>query len=624
VLAAEALAHGGQYRGPSGPGPGGPGVPSLIPPPGGPSGPGGPTTGGRGAASDPISWQVWWEFNKDPFLQLRTAVMGEPVTSSDDFYLGPRRTVAVRDTLAPSTRDKRSKIVPALAHQLQTERNRDMVTACLVALAKIGLDGDGVVLEDVLQAHLNRDDQEVRETAALALGIAGRKQALPILAALLANDHVGKKLVGQEDVSERTRAFAAYGLGLIAERATDTAVKQQVHDLLAPVLADKETRSRDLRVAVIQALGLLTVRPDNAGDKHLLWQTLPELWEFYERDLGRAEQAVQSHVPIAVARLLGRGNSADHQRSKQRLAAELAPDSRRSAAIRQSAAAALGSMCLPAEICAEDAPYSAALLRTFRDGIDQQARYFALVALGRIGGAKNRADLMAAHDKSNKSIERPWCAMALGLVGRAAVKAGEADAEIGKALLHDLLDIQNDDAQAAFAVGLGLSGWVDAAPHVLDLLAKKERNETLAGYLCISLALLGYTAATDPLADVMTRSLHRPLLLQQSAVALGRLGDKRACERLAAMMKDNDSAAALAAVAGALSYIGDRRSIDPLLALLDDREVTRLGRAFVAAALGGVGDKDPVPWNTRLAVDANYYAAVDTFTNGRSGVLDIL
>jgi len=51
---------------------------------------------------------------------------------------------------------------------------------------------------------------------------------------------------------------------------------------------------------------------------------------------------------------------------------------------------------------------------------------------------------------------------------------------------------------------------------------------------------------------------------------------------------------------------------------------TSLARAFAAAALGGVGDKDALPWNTLIARDMNYMATVDTLVNGSTGVLDIL
>jgi HEAT repeat protein len=94
--------------------------------------------------------------------------------------------------------------------------------------------------------------------------------------------------------------------------------------------------------------------------------------------------------------------------------------------------------------------------------------------------------------------------------------------------------------------------------------------------------------------------------------------------QLLAMMKDAESAAVLAAIAVAIGRIGDRRAIEPLVGMTRDADLTKLARAFVAAALGGVGDKDPLPWNVPLSVDCNYAASVDTLTNGSTGVLDIL
>ena len=52
--------------------------------------------------------------------------------------------------------------------------------------------------------------------------------------------------------------------------------------------------------------------------------------------------------------------------------------------------------------------------------------------------------------------------------------------------------------------------------------------------------------------------------------------------------------------------------------------MSKLGRAFVAASLGGVGDKDEMAWNVPLSVDCNYATGIDTLTNGMTGVLDIL
>jgi HEAT repeat protein len=107
-------------------------------------------------------------------------------------------------------------------------------------------------------------------------------------------------------------------------------------------------------------------------------------------------------------------------------------------------------------------------------------------------------------------------------------------------------------------------------------------------------------------------------------VALGRLGDVRAVPRLVALLAECESTAAFAAVAVGLGNIGDRRSIDVLANVALDGDRTKMVRAFAAAALGFVGDKDPIPWNSRIASEINYMATVDTLTNGATGILDIL
>jgi len=159
---------------------------------------------------------------------------------------------------------------------------------------------------------------------------------------------------------------------------------------------------------------------------------------------------------------------------------------------------------------------------------------------------------------------------------------------------------------------------------VQRLLQQNEADEPFAGYLCISLALLGDTSAVPLLQEMLERSARRPFLLMQCAVALGCLGDHDATARLLTMLDGDHSLAVLAAVAAAVGRIGDRRAIEPLVSMAADGERSRLARAFLAAALGGVGDKDELPWNTPFAIDCNYLTTVDTLTNGSTGVLDIL
>jgi HEAT repeat protein len=169
-----------------------------------------------------------------------------------------------------------------------------------------------------------------------------------------------------------------------------------------------------------------------------------------------------------------------------------------------------------------------------------------------------------------------------------------------------------------------LTGYTLAPARMLSLLQKHESDTRTAGYICIGLGLLRDPGATQQLSDVMARSTRRPFLLQQCAVALGILGDRNANEQLVGMLKENDSVAVLAAIASAIGRIGDRRAIDQLITMSKDRSMSKLGRAFVAAALGGIGDKDELPWNVPLSVDCNYATGMDTLTNGATGVLDIL
>ncbi|MFT7535981.1 MAG: hypothetical protein ACI85K_001934, partial [Hyphomicrobiaceae bacterium] len=175
MLPETAYAHGGQYRGPgdvvppgpggggstgrpSGPttgGPAGPGAPAPSGPstggpagpstggPAGPSGGRGPTTGGRGApiGDDLTRWSFWWEFNKDPFIRLRDAVLqGGPQTGSDDFYLGSTRKVTTRDSLRPTTEDILGEILPGLKKAIDSTDQKDINSSCMIAMAKIGQD----------------------------------------------------------------------------------------------------------------------------------------------------------------------------------------------------------------------------------------------------------------------------------------------------------------------------------------------------------------------------------------------------------------------------------------------------------------------------------------------------
>lgn len=660
-LPAPAFAHGGQYRGPDDvvpPDARNPGRPPTPRPPGNrppnqpdkpqtgdprftpPPGPSGrpqtgsdrnPTRTPRGVDPGPdlTKWQYWWEFNKDPYLNLKEAVHSLGVVSGSDLHYMGKGASLGRDTLRPSTSDILERVLPGLQRMIDGTTQRDIVSAAMVAMAKIGADhpARNIRILDVFRARLRVDDQEVRETAALAMGISQMPAAVADLTALAQDSAEGRRLTDRGEVDDRTRAFACHGLGLIAHASSDVALKRRVLDAVRDLVTGERTQSRDLRVAAIQTLRLLRPDPDGSQEEQALHRdVLDLLWSYYDREVGPGEQIIQAHVPAALAGLLGRGASPAHARAKARFRADLQPaEGRRVGAnLMQSAALALGQTCTP-----QDARERESLLQAGRGARDAQTRYFALLALGQIGGEHARSELLQLYGRARESLEKPWLALALGVLAHHALLAtgpgGEPDEEIGRALLAGLRDTANPEAAGATAVALGLARHAPAADVLLDSLAETRGKDELQGYLCIGLALLGEPRAVNPIRDIVAGAVRRPELLKQAAVALGRLGDKSVVDQLEAQLSAPDqNLAKFSAIATAYGFIGDQRTLEPLLRFLFDPSKTDLARAFAAAALGSVADKELLPWNSKIAVGLNYRAAVETLTNQVNGILDIL
>lgn len=670
LLSDQASAHGGIYRGPADtvpPGPGGgggrspgnpttpgtgapvapgpmsptaPGTGGAPPAPtGAPMQPGGgggapPGTGGGAPMEDDLTtWDFWWEFNKDSFLGLKDAVDGGgPITGDDEIWLGATRRREARG-MRP-TRNEASAVLPALKRALDASDNRDITSAAMIAMAKIGQDHPDFTLRSVFEPRLQRGDQEVRETAALAFGIAGQvaNGELQLLASLALDDAAGRRLAGRE-VDTRTRSFAIYGLGLLASGHSDVAIKRAAFEPMQKVLADDTIANRNPKVAAIHGISLLGLGTTIAGERALLDEALAALDAYFARQLGPSEQLVQAHCPTAIAKLVGRSHprAGDYANA---FARELgASTKRRSHDVARSCTLALGLLCGPYDDAkSPSAAHSQLLAEVLRDHRDAQTRYFASISLARIGGSKNRITLLKALEAGNRSLEQPWYAIALGVMAhdarREQARRGEPvveDAFLGTTLFDHLRKASNPSAVGGFAVALGLVGHKAAAPHMRERLLRDLQKESQAGYLCLGLGLMRDSGAKEDIQLALEQSSRRPDLLKQAAVALGLLGDKSASELLRKRMQnDEQNLATFASLASAIGLIGDRRSIDPLTTMLLDSKLSALPRAFAAAALGGIADRANHAWNARLAADLNYRATVETLTNQSSGILDLL
>ncbi|MCR9247048.1 MAG: HEAT repeat domain-containing protein [bacterium] len=672
-------AHGGQYRGPgdvvppspgggrggggpsgpttggpsgpSAPGPSGPTTPGASGPstggPSGPSGGGAAQTGQRGIqlTDDLTRWEFWWEFNKDPFIRLREAVQAAgPQTGSDDFYLGGGRKSDAKDSLRPTEEQIMGEILPALKRSLDDtlERDFDIISSCMVAMAKIGKDHPDFKLYDVFSSRLKANNQEIRETAALSLGIAGitglADKQMDLLAGLVKDDDLGRKTSEASQVNERTRSFAAYGLGLAAYSTTNLALKRKAFDALQSILTAKEKSARNMRVAAIHGLSLLNLDTDSEESTKLLDEAVEVLENYYMKKMGPGDQLIQSHCPTAIAKLIGKNHKrADH--FKELFAKDLLRKGkikRTSRDIWRSCALALGQLVRPNndkdKKANPDVEYNKILLDSWHDSKDMQTRFFSMLALGQIGGELNRSTILKEFDKS-KSLEKPWCALALGVYSfykyeAQKAQSGEIEPEelIGETLYDEFRATKQPNLLASLAVAMGLNQYQEAADRMREKMLATVAQEDLSGYLCIGLALMNDTKSTTDIRRVVQESVRRPDLLKQAAIALGKLGDKRVADDLQKLMAEEGSGnlAKLSAIASALGFIGDQRSVAPVKAMLEDTSLGQLSRAFAAVALGGIADKELLPWNSKIAVNTNYRAAVETLTNRTSGILDIL
>ena len=676
-------AHGGQYRGPgdtvppgggggggggagpaagpagpSTPGPGGPTAPGpAAPGPGGAPG-AGPITAGGGADSGPdlTVWSFWWEFNKEPFLKLKSHIhnAGE-TTGSDGFFLGRGQKDQARDSLRPTPEQIRQTVVPALLGALESETNNDIVTGCLIALAKIG-DADNETGESEFEGHIAEwladSNQEISETAAVSLGILANPKSIETLKELLFDTPAARKLVGQSEVHYRTRAFAAYGLGLIGARTGSEDDRRTIVETLHQAIVSDSASTRDVRVSCIIAMGLVPLdtissaapeglkKGEVAPPQGSRTAQLDYLINYFGDD--KQNYLVRAHCPTAMARLLQGLPAEQHGKYKDMIAEALmdsvAKSSKEPREIQQSAILALGLVGSNDGKNKTDKEIRKTLAAIPKNVKDLQSRYFSLIAMAKIGaangeestedGIKEAASYLTGQLAKGKQLARPWAGLSCGVLGRGLADTSSGDPRISElqSAVRDVLSGEKDNSKiGAYAIASGIMGDVEATESLLEKFGRLRADEA-RGYVAVALGLMNAREAIQDIQKVVKESKYRPDLLKQAAISLGLLGDKELVPHLINMLGEAKSLATQAAVSTALGFIGDQRSIDPLVEMLANEDITPTARGFAAVALGIVADKEPLPWNSKIALDLNYRASTQTLTNQSSGtgILDIL
>lgn len=663
-LGSELQAHGGTYKGPGDtvpPGGGGastptppstpatPGAPSTPSTPGTPStpstpntpatpaAPGGaqaPTTGGQADQTDLSTWQFWWEFNKDRFLNLRAKVHGaDSATDGGSVLTGLGGGAKQENTTAPTEQQILTQIIPALYEAVKDEDDQDILTGVMIALGKTGRDANGEARK-LYASHLDAPVQEVSETAVISFGILQDVTAIDtVLVPLLTDAPAGRKLVGKGEVPIRNRTFAAYSLGLIGSASADAGVKQLVANTLLTALTTDKSAQQDLRVASIISLGLLKL--EEPAD---LTNVVNRLSEYLAA--GTDDDIVLAHVPNAMAKLL-RGLPADDLTLRNQVLDQvlelLAARSKAGNYTKMSAVMSLGMLARPNDPRSKD--IFAALEEAADKAKDQQVKNFSAISLAYLGSADPTFDspenkqpvtkfLLAKLKKSNTSYEM-WSGLALGVM---AFQLNEQGLSIAPQAQEDVLekfkDSKSSDQQSVFALALGLMSYEAAVPEIRKKMDENRTSEFL-GYGSISLGLLQARTESGFLSQIIDEKRRDEDLLKQASIGLGLMRDKTVLSKLLEYMNPKEgrpTLSVLASTATAIGFIGDTNSVTPLVDALKNKKLTPLGRAFAAVALGMVGDKELLPWNEPIGADMNYRASVSTLVEKSvaNGILDIL
>ena len=689
-------AHGGTYRGPgdtvppAGGGGGGGGAPATSPGAttpgptqpgragspgtgaggGVPGNPPGPTTGGGlDAGPDLTLWQYWWGFNKEPYLNLKRAIFSEAVlTHSPEFYLGEGQKDRARDSLAPSERTIRDRIVPALEDALATERQNDILDACLIALAKIGdseLEDGSARTAERIKRFLPHASQQLSETAAISLGIlaSDSPENVGLLLSLFEDDtevlRGTHRVRFSGSVPVRTRAFAGFALGLIGHSAGE-ATRVRINAAMAALLdgEGKQLGTRDVQVAAITAMGLTPLPDEEGAPLELKHGKRSSGWPRPAGLSTRADQVaflmnyfedprnnflICAHVPTAVARLVR--DLPDTSPLRVQVAGRFLEDTRRASdaadMVKQSCVQALGVIgdCDDDPI---DVRIRASLMDVGSELADRQAEHFALIALGQVAGRPGRGEgdplaglavqrnnprtYLMTRMARDRSETRPWAALGLAVLERSLADARQMPSEDAlRALRAALSEARSPTEVGGYAIALGIAR--DGRAHAV-LREKLERTSEpeARGYCAVALGMTDDRGSIDSIQAIVTRSKYQPDLLKSAAIGLGLLGDKKVVPTLIEMLDGARGLASQAALASALGFIGDHRSVDPLIAMLEDDGKTALARGFAAAALGIVADKETLPWNAKVSVDINYRANTSTLTapQAGTGILDLL
>ena len=336
--------------------------------------------------------------------------------------------------------------------------------------------------------------------AALSLGILANEASVETLVQLAKDLPEGKRLVEANEVPYRTRAFAAYGPGLIGARPSDNALRQDIAEHLVDLLEAPEFATRDIKVAAMTALGLIPIDvvedagaaldgvEEGSNRRHVVSRQaqIAYLVDYFDPARERANANrhwfVRAHAPITMARLLEEAPEELKVPVAEVILEACGRHSKEPREVQQSCALALGHIGdADADKGEVDARIRAELVRLTAEG-EEQTKRFALIALAQssarrgqgsdpfAGASEARAELLRQMSRG-KTLLKPWAALALGVQGRALLDASQSiDPATLLAVRAACKDNRRPAECGAYMISLGLQRDSESLELLLEKL----------------------------------------------------------------------------------------------------------------------------------------------------------
>jgi HEAT repeat protein len=571
---------------------GGGGLPPLP-------GPGGDATSrNRRRAPSDDDWRNWWRLNELHELALdrrygQRTLQAEP--DRDIFLDGVDRGEA--QPILGGADGVLRRAMPALQELVRHKTPRVRAEAVL-AMGKIG--GDGAVA--LIAPFVKESNLQVRKNAIYALGLTQSRRAFPHLRQVLRDPR-------SKDIE---RAYAAIALGLLGDKRGEKPLRAVI---------DSRSQPQEVRAAGLYALGHLASTTGRVYLEYFVLRPLEDprlraaalqglaatgrsdLGKTYERLLDDPDVNVRRSAALAFGQIRFVTPYRDDLVAMEREFEEGAKGdaggfSRRA---KEEADAFLGALRLKVEkeerrLAIERDAAVNALARRVREDSDVMVRNFALLSLGRLGGAEAREVLGETLAGARIQSQKAFASLAIGLEGDADLAT-----ELRKILERGRLD---PATRGAAAIALGLAGEAKSARVMMKLLRSSGDVTAIEGSV-LGLGLLGYSKATTRLLE-LAKAKSRPELKREVGLALGLLAEDSALPVLGRRLEQRGPVIGGVAAAEALSVYPDLRALDRVVSALAKKGVKDSVQAACARAIGILGEKGETPVAADYFRNLNY------------------